>query len=422
MGHIGVICSPVPGHMIPLSSIADALEDAGHKVTFFNVEDVQEFVQKRGHGFCTVGEEKFPLGTWDKYMVPLSKKEGLTVILGTSKFNTLLAEVYCEDIPAKAKALGIDAFLIDQIQFQGSVIAARVGVPFASVTCGVRLNRDSDLSYPPPFVPWSYSTKISKKILNAIAFKFMDLLTSPILKVAQKHAREWNVNVPRTIDDTFSSSLDFHPFTKDFDYPFKRAVQAEVFLGPYKSQRRLVVPFDWSLLDGRPVIYASFGTLNNGLNDLYQKVADAFKELKEYQLVMSLGNSEIEPESIQRYNGAIVAKFLPQPELLKRAVLCITHAGFNTTIESLSEGLPLIAMPVGNDQPAIASRIKWHGIGVVLNTKKVTVKKLIRSIKNVLKNPFYKEAAKKMQRSLAKTKGLPEAVHLIETQLLGKTK
>ncbi|WP_413290475.1 glycosyltransferase [Bdellovibrio sp. HCB337] len=419
MGHIGVICSPVPGHMIPLSSFADALEDAGHKVTFFNVEDVQEFIQKRGHHFCVVGEQRFPLGTWQKHMEPLSKKSGLAVILGTSKFNTLLAEIYCEDIPEKAKALGIDAFLIDQIQFQGSVIAEKVGVPFASVTCGVRLNRDSNLSYPPPFVPWPHSESLATKALNHLAFKGMDLLTSPILKVARQHAQKWNVKVPRTIDDTFSTVLDFYPFNKEFDFPFSRVIGSEVFLGPYKSPRRVSVPFDYSKLDDRPLVYASFGTLNNGLLPLYQKVADAFKNLPEYQLVMSLGNSAIEPEQITVAENVLVEKFLPQPELLKRAVLCITHGGFNTTIESLSEGLPLVAIPLSNDQPAICARIKSHGAGLVLDVNKTTPLAIEHAVQKVLATPGYKASADKIKNAIDETPGLLGAVRLIEEKLLG---
>jgi zeaxanthin glucosyltransferase len=419
MAHIGVICSPVPGHMIPLSSFADHLEDAGHIVTFFNVEDVKSFIEERGHRFCTVGSKKFPLGTWDKHMVPLSKKEGIPVILGTSRFNTLLAKIYCEDIPTSAKELGIDAFLIDQIQFQGAVIAEKVGVPFASVTCGVRLNRDVSLNYPPPFVPWGYSDSFHMKAINKIAFSFMDFLTSPILNVARRNATSWKINPPKNINDTFSKHLDFYPFSREFDYPFKEKLEASVYLGPYRSKRRKQVQFDWSKLDGRPIVYASFGTLNNGLNELYQKVADAFKDLPEYQLIMSLGNSSIYPESIKKYNNAVVEKFLPQPELLNKAAICITHAGFNTTIEALSEGLPLIAIPVANDQPAIAARIEWHGVGLCLSIKKVTPSEIVASIKKVSSNETYKQAALKIQKSIQESPGLGHAVHLIEKNLLG---
>jgi UDP-glucoronosyl and UDP-glucosyl transferase len=54
---------------------------------------------------------------------------------------------------------------------------------------------------------------------------------------------------------------------------------------------------------------------------------------------------------------------VPQIEVLKRAALCITHAGINTALESLAEGVPMVAIPIGFDQPGIAARIAYHGVG-----------------------------------------------------------
>lgn len=52
----------------------------------------------------------------------------------------------------------------------------------------------------------------------------------------------------------------------------------------------------------------------------------------------------------------IVVNYAPQLELLKIADLTITHAGVNTTLESLSNGVPLVAIPITNDQPGVAAR------------------------------------------------------------------
>ncbi len=35
--------------------------------------------------------------------------------------------------------------------------------------------------------------------------------------------------------------------------------------------------------------------------------------------------------------------------------LCITHADFNTVFELLNAGVPMVAIPMGDDQPGIAS-------------------------------------------------------------------
>ncbi|MFZ0710133.1 MAG: glycosyltransferase, partial [Terrimicrobiaceae bacterium] len=57
----------------------------------------------------------------------------------------------------------------------------------------------------------------------------------------------------------------------------------------------------------------------------------------------------------------IVVPFAPQLELLRRAALTITHAGLNTALESLNQGVPMVAIPIPNDQPEVASRLEWLG-------------------------------------------------------------
>ena len=89
------------------------------------------------------------------------------------------------------------------------------------------------------------------------------------------------------------------------------------------------------------------------------------------QLVISLGGG-LEPERLGRLTGEpLVVKFAPQLEIVKRAAAVITHAGLNTTLESLAEGVPLVCIPMGNDQPGVAARVAARGVGVVVPRRKL---------------------------------------------------
>jgi zeaxanthin glucosyltransferase len=82
------------------------------------------------------------------------------------------------------------------------------------------------------------------------------------------------------------------------------------------------------------------------------------------QLVLSIGD-QLEPEQIGPVpRNAIIVKRAPQLELLKRTSVCITHAGLNTVLESLAQGVPQVAIPVTFDQPGIAARIAAKKTGV----------------------------------------------------------
>ena len=71
--------------------------------------------------------------------------------------------------------------------------------------------------------------------------------------------------------------------------------------------------------------------------------------------VISLGGG-LDPVRLGQLPGdPIVVSYAPQLEVVKRAALVITHAGLNTVLESLAEGVPLVAIPLGNDQPGVAA-------------------------------------------------------------------
>jgi MGT family glycosyltransferase len=161
-------------------------------------------------------------------------------------------------------------------------------------------------------------------------------------------------------------------------------------------------------------VYASFGTLLER-KDLLEMIAAACADL-EVQLVLSARGDAAIP-SAQFAGSPIVVAHAPQLELLKRAALCITHAGLNTVMESLSFGVPMVALPITNDQPAVAARVRRVGAGEVIPPGRATAVQLRGAIERVLHAPGYRQAAVQMQRSIAQAGGVRRAADIIETAL-----
>jgi zeaxanthin glucosyltransferase len=137
------------------------------------------------------------------------------------------------------------------------------------------------------------------------------------------------------------------------------------------------------------------------------------------QVVLSVGRN-INPGELGPFpSNAIVVSIAPQIELLKRAALCITHAGLNTTLEALAEGVPMVAIPVGYDQPGVAARIAYHGVGEFVELGNLTVRHLSELIVKVTANPSYRDKAGWFQKVLAETRGLDVAADIIERALVG---
>ena len=86
----------------------------------------------------------------------------------------------------------------------------------------------------------------------------------------------------------------------------------------------------------------------------------------------------------------------------------------NTTLESLNNGVPMVAIPITNDQPGVAARIAWTGTGEVIPLAKVTVKTLQTVIKKVLTEDSYKKNTLRLQEAMKQADGVNRAADIIE--------
>jgi MGT family glycosyltransferase len=147
---------------------------------------------------------------------------------------------------------------------------------------------------------------------------------------------------------------------------------------------------------------------------VYKHILGAVGALKNVQLVLSIGDN-IDPENLGPIPpNTIVVRSAPQIELLKRSALCITHAGLNTTLESLAHGVPMVAIPIAYDQPGVAARIAHHGTGEFIEVDELTTDRLRGLMEKVLQDPSYRKRAEYFQKVISKTRGLDMAADIIE--------
>jgi UDP:flavonoid glycosyltransferase YjiC (YdhE family) len=115
--------------------------------------------------------------------------------------------------------------------------------------------------------------------------------------------------------------------------------------------------------------------------------------------------------------NVLAVQSAPQFELLKRAQLCITHAGLNTTLEALMCGVPLLAIPISFDQPGVALRIAHHGVGEVLRLDDLSSETLGTLAGRILNTPEYRTRARHFKQLIEQTRGLELGADLVEISL-----
>jgi MGT family glycosyltransferase len=412
MTHFGIICPAAAGHLNPMTTLGYELQRRGHRVTVLGIEDAQPKVLAAGLEFRVIGKSDFPKGATKDLFTQLGNLSGFKALQYTINWIANAANMCLRDAPEAIKTAGIEALLVDQAAPEGGTVAEYLDIPFVSVCGAIMLNRE--ISVPPFITPWNYDSSWLGLLRNRLGYALLNRIGKSLRKVINDYRQQWNLSLYNNPNENYSQLAQLSQQPAEFEFPRRELPSVFHFTGPYNNPAsREPAPFPYEKLTGQPLIYASMGTLQNRLLWIFQMIAEACVEL-DVQLVVALGGGA-SPESLPELPGnTIVVGYAPQLELLQKATLTITHAGMNTTLESLSNGVPMVAIPITNDQPGVAARIAWTGTGEVIPLGKVSVEKLQKAIKQVLTEDSYKKNALRLQEAICRAGGVSRAADIIE--------
>ena len=238
----------------------------------------------------------------------------------------------------------------------------------------------------------------------------------PTTAMARQYARKAGLSVDwKNPNSTVSPLLWVTQTPRDFDFDRAPDMPQFHYSGPWHDGHgRIPVEFPWERLTGEPIVYVSMGTLQNGVTETFRAIAASAGKLKGLQFVLAIGN-QITPEQIgETASNVLTVAHAPQIELLKRSSLCITHAGLNTVLEALAFGVPLLAIPITNDQPGVAARIADKEVGLVISQGDLYTSDLPSLITQAVKDSRLRANARRLGEAIAKTDGLAVAAGLIE--------
>jgi len=82
-------------------------------------------------------------------------------------------------------------------------------------------------------------------------------------------------------------------------------------------------------------------------------------------------------------------------------------------LDSLSNGVPLVAIPITYEQPGIGARIKWTGTGEVVPLTRLSIPRLRAAIQRVL-GGFLLHHALRLKQSIRQSGGVMRAADIVE--------
>jgi len=135
----------------------------------------------------------------------------------------------------------------------------------------------------------------------------------------------------------------------------------------------------------RSVVYVSFGSMARVKEEQIEEVAHCLKDCGSYFLwvVRTSEKTKLPKDFEKKSQNGLVVTWCSQLEVLAHeAIGCfVTHCGWNSTLEALSIGVPMVAMPLDSDQGIDAKFVAdvWKvGIRTLVDEKQIVRKDTLK--------------------------------------------
>jgi MGT family glycosyltransferase len=383
----------------------------GHRVTCFHMPDLEQAVRREGLEFVAIGASDHPVGSLPVSLARLARLQGLAALRFTIDAVAKTTVMFLRDAPAPVRNAGVDALIVDQMEPAGGAVAEHLGLPFVTVCNALAINTDVDV--PPPFTPWAFRDDALGRLRNRAGYTVSRWVMQPVARQVDAWRQRWELPPLARPDDSFSRLAQICQMPRLFDFPRRALPPNFHYVGPLRRTVPNTVEFPWHRLDGRPLVYASLGTLQNRRFDVFRCFAEACRGLR-VQLVLSHGGGLTDGQAAVLPGDPLVVSYAPQWELLARAAATITHAGLNTVLDSLAHGVPVVAIPITYEQPAIARRVVHAGCGAALPFGKLSAGRVRHALQRVLGDAGARQAAGRIRDDIAQAGGVAQAAGLVE--------
>lgn len=386
MARFVFIVPPLTGHVNPTLSLGAVLLGRGHQVGWISLDSSLAERLPAGGELLLISYEENDQQKKDseRYLDIITKK----IVYGIDSIKFLYEEVLIplnrhsyEGIAYWLDRFKPDLVINDQQLFAGAVAAVSRKIPYATtVTAPAAIKVMDEL---PKVHEWEVKQIVA--LQQELGFEGEhSLACSELLTMV-------------LTSKAFFGELDLAPNYR--------------FVGPVIHSRATSVAFDWDLMKAGagPKILVSIGTTfdHEHKKSFFAKVIEALGN--EDMTVVVVSDPALFDEWPENF---IVQRQIPQLELLAQMDAVVCHGGHNTVCETLSNGLPMVVIPIAYDQSHVAGRVVRVGAGIRLNFNRFKSAQLKESVYAILSGS-YKTAAAAIRQSFIDAGGTERAADLL---------
>src|SRR5277367_1409433 len=238
------------------------------------------------------------------------------------------------------------------------------------------------------------------RVLNAMTSRFTEAGLPVLNDVRAEHGltplEDWN-------DQLLGVRAIYVMSAPELDFSSKAQLPANVhYVGPAFEPFEKEWESPWPSDNADPLVLISFSTSYMNQRALAQRVLDAVAGLRVRALLTA--GPALDASELRIPENARSVAFVSHRTVLPHTALVITHAGWQTVNAALADGVPLVCIPDGRDQPDNAARVVVAHAGVRVG-KKSSPEKLRRVISRALEDQSIKQGARAMADALVRSDG-----------------
>ncbi|MDF2588439.1 MAG: glycosyltransferase, family [Anaerocolumna sp.] len=390
MGKVLFINGNVFGHINPTLPLVKELITRGEEVIYISTDEYKDRIEDMGAIFISYGEE---FNSFLKEYRPTGNHPFFTLI----EFLLRMLECTVPIILNKVDGIKIDYIIHDSMFGGGKYVAKKLQLP---AICSCTTFATNTLPVPPFMLEPGFHPQLDYiyEKLEQLKIQWSD----STIDINNLFFETEELNL------VYTSRL-FQPEAEKFSETYK-------FVGPSIKEEEKTYDFSFPNLENKKIIYISLGTINNNYLTFYKNCIKAFQET-DYNVIMSVGNKINIDELGTIPDNFIVKNFVPQVAVLKKADAFISHGGLNSVSEALFHQVPVVAIPLMNDQPAVTKQLTSLGAGIGLKMDDITPNILQDSVNQLINLAEYKLACKQIGDSFMEAGGQKEAANCILTYI-----